>query len=390
MTKQEWNKAIDNYIEEQNKKISKNFILDPAAPSSFPQAHTLITKDVIKNFAINIGDNNPLYTDEEYAKNTVWKGIIAPFGAFVRYIAETGTFARGNVVDGQTFLYGGTEYEFLDVIRPGDTFTLSDEFMGVKEKKLPPEKAEKYRLLTLQACRSYVNQHGIAAVKATGTVMITCVYKDPDAQPTTTAVYKAVEKPRYPQEMLDEIYSYYNDYLAGRYRRGNVPRYWDDVNVGDELDKLIKGPLDVTDMAAYSCAVGSIFGSGATKWESIRTLLTDKDPDTGAWITRDAFHFSDVYAHTTGMPAAMVYGAMEECFICESVANWMGDDGFVKKINIQNRRPLFHGDIFTVKGTVTDKYEKNGEYLVEITLSGENKDGTTVCPAKAVVRLPKR
>ena len=134
MTKQEWNKAIDNYIEEQNKKISKNFILDPAAPSSFPQAHSLITKDVIKNFALNIGDNNPLYLDEEYAAKTVWKGIIAPFGAFVRYLAETGTFARGNVVEGQTFLYGGTEYEFFDVIRPGDEFTLSDEFMGVKEK----------------------------------------------------------------------------------------------------------------------------------------------------------------------------------------------------------------------------------------------------------------
>jgi acyl dehydratase len=33
---------------------------------------------VIRHFADGLGDTNPLWTDEEYAKRTKWGGIIAP------------------------------------------------------------------------------------------------------------------------------------------------------------------------------------------------------------------------------------------------------------------------------------------------------------------------
>jgi len=37
-----------------------------------------VTTDVIRHFADAMGDRNPLWRREDYAKNTRWGGIIAP------------------------------------------------------------------------------------------------------------------------------------------------------------------------------------------------------------------------------------------------------------------------------------------------------------------------
>ena len=41
-----------------------------------------VSKEAIRNYANGIGDINPLWRDEEYARQTRFKGIIAPPGWF--------------------------------------------------------------------------------------------------------------------------------------------------------------------------------------------------------------------------------------------------------------------------------------------------------------------
>lgn len=391
MTRDEWNSAVDRYIEEQTALVGKPVIIDPEAPSSFPQAHSLVTEDVIKGFAINIGDNNPLFVEPEYARTTRWGSVIAPPGRFISYVGETGSFPRGNVVPGSNFLYGGTTYEMFDVIRPGDSFTIRDTRVDFREKKLTPEKAARYRLLSIVSQREYINQHGKAVLSATGNVMITCAYPRQTGEESPNAVYADTpSKPSYTDEELDALYQYYEDYYNGKHTRGKATRFWEDVSVGDETGTLLKGPHDVTDMAAFICAVGGTLGNSATKWESLRILHTDRDPDTRAWLSRDAFHYSDRYALAAGMPAAMVYGALQEAYVSECVTDWMGDDGFLKTLAIQQRKPCFHGDIIQVQGTVTGKREDSGAHIVELDLLSINRAGEKLCISKAEVSLPSR
>lgn len=386
MTKEQWNKAIDSYVIEQNQKKGKPFIIDPSVPSSFPQAHEFVSFEAIRDYAVNIGDSNPLYTDREYAKKTRWGGVIAPPGRFVNYIAETGSFARGNVVDGMNFLYGGTDYEMFDVIHEGDTFTISDEFIGIDEKKLSPEKAEKYRLFSYRAKRNYINQKGAIVVSVTGNVMITAVYPD-NKKDDGSAVFNKVNKPSYSDEDLEKLYTYYDEYNSGKYTRGNNIRYWEEVNVGDRTDVLIKGPNDVTDMAAFICAVGGTLGNSATKWASLKPLHIERDPDTRAWLSRDAFHYSDLYALSGGLPRAMVYGALMEAYMCEAISDWCGDDAFVKSISIQQRKPAFHGDILYISGIVEDKFIDEGRHYAKLKFLCTNQNEQQLCTASTVIEL---
>ena len=72
------------------------------------------------------------------------------------------------------------------------------------------------------------------------------------------------------------------------------------------------------------------------------------------------------------------------------ICNWMGDDGFLKRLD--DRVPIYPiiGDVFHCKGRVTNKSVENGEHLVDLEVSCENQDGIILMPGTATVRLPSR
>ena len=81
-----------------------------------------ITKEMIQRYARAIGDDNPLYFDEEYAKRTRFKGLISPPSIHAIFLfACTGDdhFMRtpGTINMGQNWY-------LQKPVRPGDTVTL--------------------------------------------------------------------------------------------------------------------------------------------------------------------------------------------------------------------------------------------------------------------------
>jgi len=80
------------------------------------------TRDNIVNFADAIGDNNPLWSDEDYANRSRFGGVTAP-PTFLYNInhgsrpSNIGTISRP--VQNLSLLYSGAEWEFLRPIRMG-------------------------------------------------------------------------------------------------------------------------------------------------------------------------------------------------------------------------------------------------------------------------------
>ena len=72
------------------------------------------------------------------------------------------------------------------------------------------------------------------------------------------------------------------------------------------------------------------------------------------------------------------------------VTDWMGDEGFVKVMDFQNRRINIMGDINWQKGEVTRKYIENGEHLVDLKIWSENQDGFVNTKGTATVRLKSK
>ena len=183
--------------------------------------------------------------------------------------------------------------------------------------------------------------------------------------------------------------------MAGVGRRGAEIRYWEDVVEGEQLKELAAGPLDITD----SCVFDDIYPDTAfaMKWHSsqMRKKAAKKagqtdmpartDPDTGA-----PRYGNPHIAYSPEYGGSIAFGAQTEGVLAKLVTNWMGDDGFVKKLNCQMRRIWLFGHILWLNGKVTRKYIEDGEHLVDMELTGENQDGLLVMPVSATVRLDAR
>jgi acyl dehydratase len=104
-----------------------------------------VTKKDIRRFAQAIGDTNPLYTDEEYAKKSRYGKIIAP-PLFCHSLAFEDVPAEELRFDGlpdelnvplpvQRAIGGGSEFEVGEPVSPGDVLTVSVTITDITKKE---------------------------------------------------------------------------------------------------------------------------------------------------------------------------------------------------------------------------------------------------------------
>ena len=103
-----------------------------------------VTARSIKRFAQAIGDNNPLYFDEEYAATTPYEGIVAPHLFFQSLtfddppadeLSADGSPPELNVpVPAQRAVGGSSQYELYHRARPGDKVTVKSKLSNVYTK----------------------------------------------------------------------------------------------------------------------------------------------------------------------------------------------------------------------------------------------------------------
>ena len=121
-----------------------------------------IEKGAIIKFAQAIGDENPIYNDESTARGTNKGGIIAP-PTFLRSMrvgppkvnVESPYSAR---VD------GGSEWEYFEPVRPGDSITVTQYLTSVNERK-----GRLGNMLIMVTEQKYVNQFGKTVALQRGT-----------------------------------------------------------------------------------------------------------------------------------------------------------------------------------------------------------------------------
>lgn len=87
----------------------------------------------ILKFAQAIGDSNPVYTDEEYAKTTINGGIIAP-PTFPVAIANDSDQLNLDL-DYRRMLHGEQQFIYTRPIRPGDLLTCQTIVSDVYERE---------------------------------------------------------------------------------------------------------------------------------------------------------------------------------------------------------------------------------------------------------------
>lgn len=113
-----------------------------------------IEKGMLRRFVQAIDDQNPLWQDEEYARKSRYGGIIAPPNFILTVGFEQIQQKMASLIPDAGRLHGGTELEYYQPVRPGDTITVSGKLANVREQ----EGSKLGKMLFVTFDMSYENQ----------------------------------------------------------------------------------------------------------------------------------------------------------------------------------------------------------------------------------------
>ncbi|WP_297492533.1 MaoC family dehydratase N-terminal domain-containing protein [Acidocella sp.] len=339
------------------------------------------TRDGIRHYAHGIGDDNPLWCDPAYAEKTAHGTILA----LPSFLFSTSRIVSGYVggLAGTHAMWAGANWEWHKPVRRNDVISTTAHLKDLVEHQTRFAGRSFQQIYHVD----FYNQHGDHVAECDSY----CFRTDRDhAREVGTKYSEAKERGEkvYSEEELQKLYELYRNEEV----RGATPRYWEDVKVGDKLPTMLKGPMTVTGFIGYAQGWGGLY----IRTNKIAWAMFDKHPGLGIKNRfgipdcPERVHWDQDFALKVGAPGAYDYGPERCSWLTHHCTNWMGDAGFLRKAKSQIRRHNPEGDVVLIDGTVTGKYEENGQHLVEITQKATTYNDETSATGVAVVQLPSR
>lgn len=337
--------------------------------------NTEASPDAVRHFCWAIGDDNPLFCDADYGLGTRWQSGLAP-GCFLFTIDSTVVAPK---LRGIQWIYGGVDWHWYRPIRHRDRFTTKVQLVDAVEKT--GSKARRFIVQTGESL--YYNQHGELVCRAHGSTA-----RIPRARAEGGLKYQPREVHRYTGQELAEI----GAAIEAEERRASTPRFWDDVHVGDIARPVVKGPLNITDMICWYSGGGHTYQALERAYRHRQRHPADafRDSKTGAQDSAARGHAEKEMAREVGMPGGYDVGPQRVSWLGHLMTNWAGDDGFIRRLNVQVKRPNIFGDVSWCRGKVVDKRIEDGIHLVELELGIQNQLGETTAEGSSIVELPSR
>ena len=172
-----------------------------------------------------------------------------------------------------------------------------------------------------------------------------------------------------------------------------VPRYFEDVDVGDSVSPLVKGPMTVTGFIAFAQGWGGLY----IRANKLAYKQMKKHPGLGIPNAMgipdvpERVHWENELAMEVGTPAAYDYGPERCSWLMHQLTNWMGDDGFLRRHQSQIRHHNVVGDWIVIHGMVLSKeIDADGDALVTVEQVAKNQYGETSALGTATVQLLRR
>ncbi|QYY33830.1 MaoC family dehydratase N-terminal domain-containing protein (plasmid) [Cupriavidus pinatubonensis] len=336
------------------------------------------TADTLRNWCNGIGDLNPLYRDVGYASGTRY-GTQLGHPMFPMAFGWLGRTRWG--LPGVHGFYAGNDWELFRHVRPGDRITAIERVVGVEEK----HSQFSGRLVLQYVEASYFNQRGELVARALGT----CTRHERKAA-RDTGKYKEIVQHEYSNEEFDRI----DEMVLNEPKniRGSNVRYWEEVQVGEELPTIARGPLSLMDTMGFLVGCGRGHTHGVVLQAAVKHPgHFFRNPEAGGGVEYTGIgHHRESVAKEVGVPGTYDYGPQRSSWMASLVTNWMGDAGVLKRVRTEMRRFNIVGDTTFCKGKVVRKYVKDNVGLVDIELAAENQRGEVTTPGIATVALPSR
>ncbi|MFM0299937.1 MaoC family dehydratase N-terminal domain-containing protein [Paraburkholderia sediminicola] len=314
-----------------------------------------VTRDSIRHFAHSIDDYNALYLDADFASSTKWKGIIAPPGYLMSHGHSAWIIPRLPKLqdpEGEElnlFAHAADDWTFLKPARPGNFIRSSSRLASADLKS--GRKMGTSVLLRFETV--FFDQYGEKIATRGGQYFVMNssrggpINKSPYPPLPDGGTRNVIQPTRFP-----------GSFSLPAARRDSQ-RYYEDVNVGDELPILEIPPVMLQNLGRFNAA----------------TIGTGVD---------------EVGGEHDGMPDAYVFGHLRISWFARLILNWAGPNSWIHQLTQRNRQWLLIGFRASCAGVVKAKGMTDGEAWVDIDLTCDCELGFVTNAGTARVVLPLR
>jgi acyl dehydratase len=343
------------------------------------------SRDAIRHYSWGLGDDNPLFCDVVYAHGTIYGSVIAP-PTFLYTICDA-AICPG--LPGIQPIYGAAEWEFFRSVKVDEVITSRAVLVDVKElrggRRAP-------RLLVQRGEVTYSDARGAPVAK-----VLSDTLRIPHAASDEGLRYAPRSEHNYAEEELLAVEAA----VMAEVRRGADSRYWEDVQVGDRLPAVVKGPINQFTMTAYyaGCVGSPGYKSAEMAWkyrhwarESPEKLPNQYDATYfREYVSPSMGHQNEAVAREIGMPAAYNNGPQRVGWAGHLLTNWCGDEGSVRSLQFRLNEAEIFGDTIWVHGRVNalHEYSETGG-RVDLDIWSTNQLGQETARGTATVELPRR
>ena len=137
--------------------------------------------------------------------------------------------------------------------------------------------------------------------------------------------------------------------------------YFEDVQVGDEIPKLVKAPVTHLQLVRYAGASG------------------DFNP----------LHTDARIGEMIGTGGIIAHGMLVMGFVGQMLSDYVGP-GALRKFGVRFKGMTRLGDVITCTGTVTEKYERDGEGRIAGKVQAVDQNGDVKVAGTFVAALLRR
>lgn len=352
------------------------------------QWHSETSLDAIRHWAWGIGDNNPLWSEPDYAANTKHGAVLAPPSFFYSCNQGPNHFrsepSKGEGLPGLHAVWAWDRWEFPEpTLRNTAVNTSKQEIeANVRDSKFGGGKS-------VEVVTRYIFRDDNEKVLATYDVAYMHFGRNLAAKKGNK--HSKIERQVWSDEALEKLVSDVKKETEGR--RGSKDLVWDEVTVGEEIGTVVKGPLSVTETIAFTIGWGGPFIMAS---ECAHRYVADHPranaPDRYMRIPEfpQRAHWDADWARECGFPDAYDYGGQRFGWMMHGVTDWMGDNAHLLKFEGKLLGLNIIGDASWCSGFVKDKYiDDSGRKCVELELKMTNQRDQVTTIAKAVVVTPR-
>lgn len=380
---------LDNYI---GKPLQPARMVDPIANSD------------IRRWVQAMHYPNLLHYDHNFAAQSRHGQLVAPQSfPVVMDDAHGSAPSCIGMIPNSHMLFGGDEWWFYGpVLKAGER---------VFNERIPFDYSIKNTSSFGPTCfqrgdNFYYNQDGDLVAKQRSTSIRYLQSAGEASQSDSTA---GQDDPVWTDDELEALEDRKFTWIQMMHDLGHSARYWDTVNVGDEMPERVFGPHSIvsftTEWRSYLFtswgtthrrtdldieALGFVGPMAGKEQDPVLERINPEQTD-GAYIGPSRGHLFPRWARYIGMPRGYGYGASMGAWLTDYAAGWASEWGMVRHSVCNYRSPALTGDITIQTGKITGKYvDEEGRHMVAVDIRMTNQLGSVLATSKTEIELPAR